>query len=179
MDRESLIVQLAASQELEWRSSRQRQRSGSPSRAILTWTPAATLIVKLGTPALSLGLSSTGRWLLFSRGEGTVFDFDTAQYYLWLFPLLEMSHRDANEAIISELKKHALDEAWIEYFPFQQIVAAALESDSKYWPDLALDWVPSVAPSPLIVAALQVLGQQGRTQQHRHRAKKLLAQIST
>jgi len=94
-----------------------------------------------------------------------------------MFSLLEKSPDNAVEVIRSELATHGLDEAWIEHIPFQHIVVAALESGSKFWPDLALDWVPYIGSSTQIVTALQMLHRHGRTQLQRHRAQKLLAKM--
>jgi hypothetical protein len=172
MDRELLTSQLATSNVLAWRAGRLRGTEQQPD--LIRWAPVATLTTVPETPALQLGVSSKGRWLVVSP-DGTVDDFESTQYYWPLFSLMEISHHDASEKLRVELAKHNLDKAWLEHFPFERIVAAALKSDSKYWPDHALSWVPSFRMSAEIRSALELLSKQGRTQQQRHRAKKLLA----
>lgn len=92
---------------------------------------------------------------------------------------MAISHQDAIEMLLAEFAKHNLDQAWLEHFPFARIVAAALKSDSTYWPDLALSWVPALPMSAEIRLALEVLNKEGRTQQQRHRAKRLLGKTGT
>ena len=171
MDRETLTSDLASQAELNWRVS--DLRAVQYASHSVSWVPVASLISPPGSLALHLGLSSQGRWLVVSP-DGTVDDFEARQSYLHLFPLMEMSRADVTEMLLAEFATHRLNQAWIEYFPFEEILAAALKYDSKFWPDFALQWVPSFSRTAAIMEALEVLNKQGRTQQQRHRAKRLL-----
>ena len=73
---------------------------------------------------------------MVAAADGSVMDVQATRNYLSLLPLLELSIDDARHRLNTEFKKSGMDEKWLHFFPFDELVAAALTSRSKAWSSL-------------------------------------------
>lgn len=138
------------------------------------WLLAASLKPLAVGPALEIGLTEDGRWVV-AAADDSVVDVEALENYLPLFPLLEMPFEKARETLEAEFKKRGLNEKWLLFFPFENMVAAALTSRSRSWSNLALQWLDKLGPSQTLCAAVDLVRSTGMTQQQRHRAAHVLA----
>jgi hypothetical protein len=127
------------------------------------WIQVASLKPLTEGPVLELGLTEGGRWVA-SAADNSVIDMEATGNYLPLFPLLEFSYEKAKEVLLHEFSTRGLDQAWLTVFPFEGLVAAALTSGSKFWPDLALRWIDRMRMSAPLIDALSFLVKEGKTQ---------------
>ncbi len=171
--KKTLLEQLRHATQDRWKIARPRRHSDSD---LILWLPVASLQPVPGDPTLTVGLSQNGTWVVASI-DGSVLDLEVTGNYLPLFPLLEIPYEAARNALLEELHRNRIDQSWLVVFPFEQTVAAALKSVSKYWPDYALRWIPSLPISDVVREGLTLLEQKGRTQQQRHAARKLLRRL--
>jgi hypothetical protein len=123
---------------------------------------------------LEIGLTEEGRWVV-AAADGSIADVEAAENYLPLFPLLEGSFDEARDSLEAEFRKRGLNEKWLQFFPFEEMVAAALISRSKSWAGLAFEWLDTLGPSDTLCAALDLVRNTGMTQQQRHHAARTLS----
>jgi hypothetical protein len=147
---------------------------GVPNGEAIRWALVAILRPLAAGPVLEVGLTEEGRWVV-AAADGSITDVEATQDYLPLFPLLEMSFEDARKALRAQFLQHGLNANWLAFFPFEQIVVAALVSRSAAWAGRALQWLDTLSPSAALRAAVDTLRSTGITQQQRHHAARLLA----
>ena len=145
----------------------------SSTGVTVRWLLAASLEPSAEGPTLRIGLTENARWVLVTA-DGSVADVEASENYLPFFPLLEMSVDEARGRLELELKKHGLNDKWLDLFPFEEITAAALMGRES-WADLGLKWAETLGPSQLLCATLDMLRSTGHTQGQRHQAARILS----
>jgi hypothetical protein len=167
-----LLGELRRIGQVRWRCSPERGVEAGSSHG-MNWIPVALLKPIPDGPELELGLTEDGQWVR-PAAENSVIVASSPKSYLFFFTLLEMSHQQARETLEREFTTHGIDREWVRFFPFEQLVASALTSGSKFWPDSALPSLDTMEISDIIRDALDVLQKNGKTQQQRHAARRLL-----
>jgi len=151
-----------------------RRNRGKTSRGSQRWVHIVSFTPNPHGPVMRLGLTEGGYWGI-ATGEDEFLEFNDGDNHLPLFPLLELPYAEARGTIAGALRDSGLSELWVQLFPFEQLTAAALRSESRFWPDYALRWVHETQLSPAIADALEYVLKEGKTQKQRHEAKRLLA----
>lgn len=159
--------------ELQFDGERCAKRREDPGGANVRWKLAASFKPVEDKATLEFGLSEDGDWVV-PTSDGSVRKLSEGREYLPLYPLLEVQLPELRTAIEREFRRHGISLEWLEEFPYALIAASALTSGSKYWPDDALRWTENLPLSGELENALRFLRQEGRTQNQRHRAAKLL-----
>jgi len=141
---------------------------GSEGGEDYRWLP----IVDLPFGKISLGLSCTGQWARAT--DSYIKIFDEREPCVFFLPVLEGSPEVVCCLIVDGLKICGLSETFVGLFPFEDIVATALKSQSEYWIGLALKWVSFFLSSNIFNAELRSIIDTGPAQSIRHKAKSLL-----
>jgi hypothetical protein len=147
----------------------------NPTAKPLRWKPAASLkpLPDEAVPLLAFGISEVGTWVVPSP-NGEITDVESSNNFWPLFPLLDMPYERLRCTLKEEFARHGIDRMWNDEFPFSGIAAAALRSDSKFWPNGALEWASHMPISDELQSALAYLVEHGSTQTQRRRAQALL-----
>ncbi len=148
------------------------RREGSVE-PVLAWLPLAKIRPNEDGPEIMVGFSERST-IVVRASDGSVTDVDSNQFFLPLYPLLELPYLSVRQLLADELKRRGIDSKFLDVFPFGGLVTAALRSDSKFWPDLALRCLDELAPDETVKGALEHLLQHGKTQRQRHQAMKVL-----
>jgi hypothetical protein len=120
-----------------------------------------------------LGISDEGRWVL--QTNETLMRLDETEHMAPLLPLLERSLSDVHDCLVQGLAARNLPEALAEEFPAEELVIFGLNAWGKHWPKMALNWAEAKPATDRVTAVLRRLLDEGRTQEVRHAAKRLLA----
>ena len=135
------------------------------------WLP----VMKFAISGLSIGISKHGAWLVGSSNECVPVDSGTATRIL---PILEMDPGLSKAQLINAIMNQAISPASLQggiELPFLIAVQAAIEGNSEYWADLALDWLGTLTPSPEILESLEgLVNARWASQRTRHRAHRIL-----
>jgi hypothetical protein len=135
----------------------------------IQWLPIANLT----QARVQLGVSSGASWVRATPQSIAVFSSDTP--CVFLLPVLEVALDEARRLLECGLQVNGLSTDFLKAFPFEDIVATGLESNSERWTSLALRWAEQLPTSSKLQRALQTLKANGPTQKVRHAAQKLLA----
>lgn len=127
----------------------------------MNYVPIIVLTSPYGSKTImELGLSSRGWWVRRYDGKGGL-EFDPKFLEMgdgyWLFPILEFPRDQVIDKMTAGLQKRGLSSRAIESFPFNETVAAALESESDGWTEHALEWVDAGQMTERIRRALEVI----------------------
>ncbi|WP_437314749.1 hypothetical protein [Sorangium sp. So ce385] len=131
-----------------------------------------TPVALLETARLDLGVSSDGWWVRI--GDESAREFSLGKDCVYLLPILEVTPVEARQRLLEGLRAKGISEEFIELFPFEDVVATGLASQSQHWAALALGWVRIIGRSPKVERALAALADSGPTQKLRHEARRLL-----
>ncbi|GEM_PF-2814369 len=151
---------------LPWKTSPNRE---TQEQAALQWLPIANLT----EARIELGISSDARWVRVAPQSVTTFSPEKS--CVFLLPVLEVQLEDVSRRLERGLQASGLSSEFLKVFPFEDVVAAGLESHSEHWTSLALKWAEQLSASSKLLRALQTLRTNGPTQPIRHAAQKLLA----
>lgn len=149
-------------------------RFGKDNGELLRWTLAATLHPTNECPNLEIAILESGEWAAISI-DGAVFDIESRNEYFPFFPLLEMEYETVYNLLLSEFERNLAEPKWINEFPFESIVIAALRGASKFWPDYALSWATRLPLSIELGNTLQEVATNGATRQQRVLARSILS----
>ncbi|WP_157907330.1 hypothetical protein [Sorangium cellulosum] len=141
---------------------------GPDNGPVIRLTPVASL----ETARLDLGISSDGWWVRI--GEKSASEFPLGHECVFLLPILEVTPVEARQRLLEGLQIKGIPEEFIELFPFEDVVATGLASESLRWASLALDWAKLIERSPKVAQALAALADSGPTQKLRHEGRRLL-----
>ncbi|XXT18150.1 hypothetical protein WME94_48765 [Sorangium sp. So ce429] len=131
-----------------------------------------TPVASLETARLDLGISSDGWWVIV--GEKSAREFPLGRNCVVLLPILEVTPVEARQRLLEGLRTKGIPEEFIELFPFEDVVATGLASQSQHWASLGLGWANIIERSPKIERALAELADSGPTQKLRHEGRRLL-----
>jgi hypothetical protein len=145
----------------------QRQSTGS-AETLVRWSAIHDLHADV-----RFGISDDGRWVL-QTNDGLV-PLDQADNLTGLLPLLERSPSDVHTSVVRALQVHHLPEAVAETFPAERLIIFGMNAWGKHWPMMALKWAETRAATDRVAVVLRRLVEEGRTQEIRHGAKRLLA----
>ena len=118
-------------------------------------------VIAVNDQGLTLGLDSSGTWIIWDRTD-TV--WAAQDRLLWLLPLLERP----SDAVVATITAAGAE----SFLP--ALLRFALESWSRYWAGLALGWLEAGFPATDVVTSLASLKDSpDKPQPIRHRALRL------
>jgi hypothetical protein len=138
------------------------------AETLVRWSPIRDLPVDV-----RLGISDDCRWVL-QTAEGLI-RLDEADNLTGLLPLLERSPSDIHSSLVRTLSAYGLPEAVAENFPTEELIVFGLNAWGKHWPMMGLHWAETRPATDAVATVLRRLVDEGRTQEIRHGAKRLLA----
>jgi hypothetical protein len=131
------------------------------------WSPICDVQVDV-----RLGILEDGRWVV-QTNRGLV-RLDEADNLSALLPLLEGPPSDVHSTLVRALSARHLPDSLAENFPTEELIIFGLNAWGKHWPMMALKWAESRIVTDRVAVVLRRLVDEGRTQQIRHGAKRLL-----
>jgi hypothetical protein len=119
-----------------------------------------------------MGISDTGKWVILIR-EGLLAFVDQASDYPGLLPVLEAPRPVFESQLKKALSDLGLPEGLAVRFPIEKVAISALKAWGDCWPALGLEWAETIPASDGLIEILGKLMRDGRTQQIRHRVKRI------
>lgn len=138
-----------------------------------------TTITNFGN--LSIGIADNKSWIICKGSHLLNLQSEDVLKSIFWLPLLEIDYSTFHEKLTSGLEKKVEKneiEELLAAFPTNEMVNAALQSESIYWVQLALKWGDQIDNKSTLESALEQILDNKKFPQHiRHSSKKLLAKI--